>query len=234
MRTITDYPLIKRKAKIGKYLTFASLGVLLIGLLISFSPEGSVYPLAFLALAIGFLISQIGIYYTNRWGKVPRFDEIINSALKGLEDKYTLYHYTSPVSHLLVGPAGIWIIAPYSQKGTITYDEKSQRWKQQGGNWYLKVFAQEGIGRPDLDIQSMAEDYLRFDQKNLPDVELPEPQIALVFTNPKAIVQAQQAPISTLHVEKLKEFIRKRAKEKSIPLDSLQPLIEILPESSIE
>ena len=70
--------------------------------------------LGFLALADRHLFQQ-------PLGTPPTPDELIDQALKGLDKKYTLYHYSIPVSHLLVGPAGVWILLPYYQRGTITY-----------------------------------------------------------------------------------------------------------------
>ena len=57
-----------------------------------------------------------------------------------------------PTAHLLVGPVGVWVLMPRHQAGRITYDENKNRWRQKGGNFYLKIFAQENLGRPDLEI----------------------------------------------------------------------------------
>lgn len=234
MRIITDHKVIRRNNKISKIMMPASLLVLGLGIVIALNDNISLFWISLVCLAVGFLLSQIAIYFNNRWGKSPRFDEKINTALKGLEARYTLYHYSSPVPHLLLGPAGILILLPYAQQGVITYDENKQRWKQKGGNWYMKIFAQEGLGRPDLEIQSYLEDMLKFMAKELPEVDLPEPQIVMVFTDKKVSVQAENAPVSALTLDRLKEFVRKRGKENQIPLETLEPLFERLPQESID
>jgi len=227
MKIISNQKLVKRNQKIGQITTFASLGILALGLYLSFT---QVYiSWSFLALMVGFILSQIGIFYGSRWGRSPRPDESITAALKGLDDKYSLYHYSSPVSHLLIGPAGIWILSPYYQKGTITYNEHKKRWVQKGGNLYMKIFAQEGMGRPDLEIQRLKEDMEKYIKKTLPDTTFPEIQTALVFTNETTQVEADNAPAPTLHIKKLKDFIRRQAKENLLNQELITILEEKLP-----
>jgi hypothetical protein len=228
MKIITNQGLINRNQKIGQVTTIASLVILAGGLYMSFQKDQALLSFSFLALLVGFILSQIGIYFGNRWGRKPRPDEQVNMGLKGLDDKYTLYHYMTPVSHLLVGPAGVWIVLPYPQGGTITYQKG--RWKQKGGNWYLKLFAQEGLSRPDLDVASGIDNMQRYFKKRLPDIEIPPTQAALVFTNSKSTIEVTDAPNPTLQVEKFKEFIRKEAKKNPFPPSKITQLCEVLPQ----
>ena len=186
MNIVIDEKLIKRNAKIGQILTIVSLVTLGAGMFITFQrPDFLIASIS--ALLVGFLLSQIGIYFTNRWGRSPRPDEQISQALKGLDKRYVLYHYQTPASHVLVGPAGVWVLIPKHQRGTITYSKN--RWRQSGGGFiqsYLKIFAQEGIGRPDLEIQTDIESLTKYLRKNIPgDTEIPDIQAALIFSNPE-------------------------------------------------
>lgn len=226
MKIIIDQKLIKRNQKIGQITTFASLGVLAVGLILSFKSNMN---LSFLALLLGFILSQVGIYFGSRWGRSPRPDESISAGLKGLDNKYSLYHYTSPVSHLLIGPAGVWILSPYFQKGTITYNENKKHWQQKGGNLYMKIFAQEGIGRPDSEILRLEEDLQKYLKKKLPEATLPEIHTALVFTDEKTNVEADNAPTPTLHIKKLKDFLRRQAKDNPANPDAIAILEGLLP-----
>jgi hypothetical protein len=227
MKIITDRKLIKRNQKIGQITTYASMGVLAVGLYLSFKQMYITW--SFLALLLGFALSQIGIYYGSRWGRSPRPDEGISAALKGLDGRYSLYHYTSPVGHLLIGPAGLWVLSPYYQKGTITYDEKKNRWGHKSGNLYMKKFAQESLGRPDLEIKHLKEDMQKFLVKNSPEISFPETKVVLVFTNEKAILEAENAPYPTIHITKLKDFMRRQAKENPVNQDVISILEEKLP-----
>lgn len=228
MKIVTNMNTIKRNKKIGQYTTIASLVVLGAGLIVSFKPE--YVTISFAALLVGFVLSQVGIYFGTRWGRSPRPDEKISQALKGLEDKYTLYHYETDVPHLLVGPAGIWALIPFHQGGTITYDTAKGRWKQKGGNLYMKIFAQESLGRPDNEVKSIMEDAQRYLSRVASNLELPPVQVALIFTSEKANIQADEAPVPTLAAGKLKDFIRRKAKETPAPIESIKLLQKLLPE----
>lgn len=233
MRIISNEKLIKRNNRIGTYLTVGSLVVLIGGLALSFMAPAQYISYSFLALILGFILSQIGIYFGNRYGRKPRPDQSISAALKGLEDKYSLYHYMTPVSHLLVGPAGVWVLLPYFQSGTITFDEKKNRWRQKGGNLYLKLFAQENLGRPDLEVTANRTDIERFLEKALPDEEKPEVQALIVFINSKTTVDADNAPSPTIHIDKLKDFIRRAAKASPLPLEQVNLVRAVLPDVSV-
>ncbi len=213
MNIISNEKLISRNAKIGQYTSLASLLVLGGGMYISFTkPE--LFNLSIGALLAGFIMSQVGIYFGNRWGRSPRPDELIDQGLKGLTKEYTMYHYSSPVPNLLVGPAGLWLILPYHQQGTITYTGKKWQAKQGGfAQSYMRIFGQENMSRPDLDAGAEADKLKRYLKKHMDENEIPPILAALVFTSQNAEVQADNAPTPTMHLKQLKPFIRKQAKE---------------------
>jgi hypothetical protein len=216
MKIITNEKMIKRNSRLGQIATASGLVVLVGGMVVSFT-KPSLAGISWVALLVGFTLSQIGIYFGNRWGRHPRPDELLDQGLKGLNDQYSIYHYTTPVAHLLVGPSGLWVLLPYYQVGKIIYEKN--RWKQKGGGFlqrYLRAFGQEGIGRPDLEAPAEVSSINRFIKKSLPDVEIPEPDVALVFINQKAELEVENAPILTLLLKELKNTIRKSAKE--VPL----------------
>lgn len=228
MEIITNESLIKRNARIGQIAMLAGLAVLIGGMYLSFqSPDQ--FSLSVAALFVGFILSQIGIYFSNRWGRQPRPDQILDLALKGLDSKYSLYHYKTPVSHLLIGPAGLWILNPKHQRGTITY--KDGRYRQKGGNLYLKIFAQEGLGRPELEIRSEEESLEKFLKDKLPDDQMPNIQSALVFTNANVNVDVSEEdnpPALTIPVTKLKDYIRKEAKSKPLAQERMKEISKII------
>ena len=62
---------------------------------------------------------------------------------------------------------------PYYQVGKIVYEKN--RYKQKGGGFmqkYLRIFGQEGLGRPDLEAPAEVEAIDKFIKKNIPDVEI--------------------------------------------------------------
>lgn len=227
MKIITHPKKIERYHKIGLYTSLASLIFLFgaVGLTITMRPDLTTY--SFIAMLAGLILSQVGVYFANRWGKPPRVDERITQGLKGLDDRYTLYHYTTPVPHLLTGPAGVWVLVAQFQGGTITYEKN--RYRQQGVNFFSKAVGQEGLGRPELEAQAYQQDLLKYLKKALPNEDLPPIQPVIVFTNPKASVQAQDAPLPTLHIEKLKDYVRRKAKEQPADLEQIRKIQEVLP-----
>jgi hypothetical protein len=113
---------IERKAKIANYLMYAG-PILLVGIFIlSFSYPESTTILGIAAL-ISFVVSQYGIILKNRWGKRPRIDEIIDQSLKGLDSKFTIFHYELGANHALISPSGIFALVPVILDGKITFED---------------------------------------------------------------------------------------------------------------
>lgn len=228
MKIITNERLIRRNSRLGQVASLAGLLVLVGGMYISFRYQDMV-SMAWVALLIGFALSQLGLYYGNRWGRRPRPDEHLSLALKSLDDRHSLYHYKTPIPHLLVAPSGLWVLLPFHQIGKITYEKG--RWRQKGGNVfqrYLRLFAQEGIGRPDLDAPNTARVIQRYLKKYLPELEIPDPRPVLVFTSEKVELETDDAPIPTVALKKLKEVIRKSVKEPAMDADTLKSIQEFL------
>jgi hypothetical protein len=228
MRIISNTKLIERNAKIAKYTFYGSLGILGIGMYLSFKYPDDVNMMSWMmvTLIVGFLLSQISIYFQNKFGKKPRPDEQISAALKGMDDKYSLYHYSSPVSHLLVGPAGVWGLIPYNQNGTIVYEKN--RWKQKGGSIFMKMFGGEGLGRPELDAAAIEKDITKAFQKQFQAEKLPTVKVAFLFTHPKVKISVEDAPIPTLAIDKVKEFIRKTKKSELLAPELVQEYTDFI------
>jgi len=224
MKIVANEKLIRRNATLGQIASISSLVILIGSFVLSFQ-RPDLFVIAYGGLLLGFVLTQMGIYYGSRWGRSPRPDELINQALKGMDDRYALYHYILPAAHVLIGPAGVWVFLPKQQVGKVTYEKN--RWRIKGGGFiqgYLRIFGQEGIGRPDLEVASEVEAAQKYFKKKLPDDELPEIQPALVFTHPKVEIEADAAPVPTLYASQLKEFIRKTAKGKTLPPETVKML----------
>jgi len=230
MKIIKNEKLIKRNAKIGQYTSLGALVILGVGMYISFTrPELFVWAVA--ALLVGFTLTQIGMYFGNRWGRSPRPDEKLDAGLKGLSKDYSMYHWTTPIAHLLVGPAGVWALIPYHQRGQVIY--RKNRWKMSGGGFlqnYMRLFGQEGIGRPDLEAESEIASIKKALAKELNENEIPEINAALVFTTDGVDIEADGAPIPALPIKKLKDFMRNTAKEKPITPQELDKVKSVFPE----
>ena len=220
MKIVTNQKLITRNRRIGQFTVYASLIVLIGGFIASLQPNPDMLSLAFGAMILGLILSQVGTYYSNRFVRSPRPDEAIVENLKTLEDKYTLYIYSTPVPFLLVSPQGIWVLTTSMVDGKVVYEKN--RWRHKGGNWFLKLFS-EGLGRPDIEIASQLDDIKKKFTKELPDITLPEIQAALVILNPKTEIEnVADAPYPTIPCKKIKETIRRISKRLGSPLQLLR------------
>ncbi len=220
MRIITNERLIKRYSKLGQYLVIFGMAIIVVYFYLSSTGNENLkeFQTRFsLLLLFGPIVALItlfvGISLGNRYGGFPSYPILLNKALKGLDDKYSLYHFIAPTGHLLVGPAGLLLLFPKRQAGTITF--KKNRWRQEKLTFiqsYLKFFGFESIGRPDLEIGAEIEGVRKFISKQIPETPFPDPQAVLIFTNEKAILAADDAPIPTIRLDKLKDHVRKGMK----------------------
>jgi hypothetical protein len=229
MKIVSNDKLIKRNTRVGNITSLGSVAVLGIGMYFSFQDkDGKYLPLTFAALIVGFLLFQIGNYYMNRFGKPPRPDQKLSAALKGMDDKYTLYHFITNIPHLLVGPSGIYCLLPYNQPGNISYNAAKNRWKQSGGNFFLKTFGGDSLGRPDLDSNYAVSDITKFFEKKGISLGTTVPEPVLVFINEKASLNTEGFSGGAVTSDKLKEFIRKRAKIAPLSQELLSAISEKL------
>lgn len=230
MKIIKNEKIIKRNSKIGQWTSLAALIVLGGGMYLSFTrTDLFVYSIA--ALLVGFTLTQIGMYMGNRYGRSPRPDEKLDAGLKGLQNEFSMYHYTAPASHLLVGPAGVWVLVPYHQRGKVTF--RKNRWKMSGGGFlqsYMRIFGQESLGRPDIEVDSEVRAVKKYLEKQLGESDVPEIKAMMVFTSDEVEIEAEDAPVPAMKLKDVKEFFRKKAKEKPIGPTQLAAVKAALPE----
>ncbi len=233
MKISNNNKLIQRNKKISQIVLYTALAMLVVGLIWSFSGANiTQYTMAYIILIPAYILVQISIYLANKWGRSPRPDEIIGLSLKGLNDQYTLYNYNSGVPHLLVGPAGLWIIKPYHQSGQITFNTDKNRYEQTGGaNFIAKLFGQEGLTNIERESKIALRDFDLFNKKMSIDIDI-KPKVVNVFYSEKADVLAKNAPEATIHSDKLKDLIRSQAKLSPLKDEKINLIRTQLPDSN--
>jgi len=230
MKIIKNEKLIKRNSTIGNWTSIGALVVLGVGMYISLK-RTDLFIYALVALLIGFTLTQVGMYMGNRYGRSPRPDERLDTGLKGLPGDYSIYHYMTPVSHLLVGPAGVWLLMPYFQRGQVTF--KKNRWQMSGGGFiqgYMRIFGQENLGRPDIEVDNEVNGLRKFLTKKMDESQIPEIKPLMIFTNDDVEINAEETPIPAMKLKQVKDFIRQKAKEKPVSLVQLAAVKGALPE----
>lgn len=205
MNVITNETLVKRRAKIGRIASLGGLAILAGGMVASFQ-EKYLY-LSFVALILGFIISQVGSYNTIRWGRKPRADEVLVRALKGLDRKFTFYHYYLPATHVLVGPTGAFVFLVKFQGGQVSFD--GSRWKEKRGlGKILLFFGQESLGNPSVELELEMRRLAKLITEKRPDVE-PTIRGAVVFANPQVELSLTNPTVPVLKAKQLKPHVRR-------------------------
>lgn len=229
MKIIKNEKLISRNSKIAQWTSLGALIVLGGGMYISFTrPE--LFIVSLISLLLGFIMTQVGMYMGNRWGRSPRPDEKIDAGLKGLHSEFNMYHFSSPVSHLLVGPAGVWVLVPFHQGGKIKFEKN--RWKSSGGGFfagYMRIFGQEGLGRPELEAETQVEVLQKFFKKNMEESTIPEVKALLLFTNENAELETNDSPMPAIKLKQLKEFMRQASKNRALSNTQILQIVDLLP-----
>ncbi|MFZ1400349.1 MAG: hypothetical protein WAS33_25825, partial [Candidatus Promineifilaceae bacterium] len=121
MVILRDDKRIARLRRVSQITSFVGMGALLAGLFLVFLPNtANLFFYQLLALFIGWMLSQIGIYLGNRYLREPRPDELLDETLKKVARNGRFYHYLLPAAHVLLIPSGIVVFVPKYQAGNIS------------------------------------------------------------------------------------------------------------------
>jgi hypothetical protein len=228
MKIITNDKLVRRYRLFGNISLIVSLVVIGVGFYFLVKENSLLW--GAVTMSLSFILSQIGIFFGNRFGVHPQLHEQVSQELKGLDNHFELLHYTTVVPHLLVGPAGVWILIPVTVKGKISYDSSKKRWRQKGVSLFGKLFMQESLGRPDVEAISAVKDIEKEFKKVYKGQKAPQVNALMFFTNPKAEVSSVDSPIPAFPLRKLKDFIRQKSKGNTITDEQLTQLLAFLPQ----
>ncbi len=208
MKVILDQPSLQRRQRAAHA---ASLGGLLailasVGLNL-WQPQWAAA--SAVLLVAGFAVASIGIYQANRWVKRPRPEEVLNHALKGLDDRCRLYHYLPHApQHLLLTPNGLVVLETRSGEGVFEY--RRGRWHQRITlGKALRFFVEEPLGDPIADARREAARVSQALQRRLPaDTAVPV-QAIVVFTHPSAVLHVQSPAIPVCQPKQLRSLLPK-------------------------
>lgn len=229
MKVYSNERYIERRSSIGKWASILGLAILVGGFIISLRNPGLFF-ISFGTLILGFLLSNVGIYYANRYARPDRPDAVLAQTLKGLDKRYALYQFLLPASQVLREPGGLTVFVLKPQEGQITYDEGKWRHKQ-GWSRLLRWVGQEGLGKPDVEAEGEAETMRNWLQKQASDLQVPVRGI-VVFTSPKAELDLEDPPVPAMTSKQLKGWLRKAAKLRPLPKEEQVRLTELVDEAA--
>jgi hypothetical protein len=216
---------VERRAQIGKWASLLGLVVLGGGFLISLRNPG-LFIISFGTLILGFLLSNVGIYYANRYARPDRPDVVLAQALKGFDKRYALYQFLFPVSHVLREPSGLTVLIPKPQEGRIVYSDGKWRSKQ-GWSRLLRWVGQEGLGKPEAEAQTEAVTMHDWLQRQAPELDVPVRGL-VIFTHPKAELDLDNPPVTVLAPKQLKGWLRKAGKLTPLSQEAQTQLAEVM------
>jgi hypothetical protein len=223
MRRFANERMIRRNSTVGTILTFGGIG-LMIGAVVLALKARELFSITLMVSFAGLVLSQIGNTQRTRWGKHPRMDEILDDALKGLDERYSLFHYLLGASHALITPSGVYALSTTAVEGKILFRE---------GKWWRERPARRGrpprlqtLAEPAAQTEGEAQRLERDLRRRLDREDLPTVKPILVFVHPAADLEADEAPFTSVHVKKLKHFVRSLPKAKTLTLTEVTSLIE--------
>jgi hypothetical protein len=205
MRVTTNTKLISTRRRFGSYANFVGLGILLVGMLAAFRPTQSIAVwISLAALIAGFGLTRYGMYTLRRFGRSPRPDEIIEAALKGMDDRYQYYSWALPVPYVLLSPQGIYTFITRDQSGQISVTGAQWHTKFNLGRLFL---GQESLGNPTRDALEAADKLQKWISESAPGLAVAV-QPAIVFIDERTQLTVSDPTVPVLRPDSLKKWLR--------------------------
>jgi hypothetical protein len=213
MKIIIDRQTIARRARLSHIASLGGLLVLLSSVGISlWQPTWTL--ITGLLLLIGGTVSIVGIYFANRWVKKPRPEDLLDEALKGLDDRHRMYHYALPCDHLMLTPGGILAIETVGLEGVFIYRDGRWRQKMTPGR-AIRFFVEERLGDPIDRALTCAKAIKAQLVQEIPEASALEARGMVVFTHPYAELDVEKAPIPVCKADKVRAKLPKDANKLS-------------------
>ncbi|MGD8622379.1 MAG: hypothetical protein PVI81_04800 [Anaerolineales bacterium] len=222
MQQYANHTLIKRNGRFGRAIMYLGLGLTIAAAVVVFRNPNFVLP-ALILMLIGGLFSQIGTALFNRFGREPRMDQIIDASLKGLDDRYAIFHYVLGSDHVLVTPEGVFALVPRWEKGELTYADGKWNQKKPKGRLPLPNRTRT-IRNLEKEAYRELQSLERSLQKYLKSSEELNTQPMLIFIAEDANLDLDGAPILATHRKKLKDTVRNLERGKSLGREDLKRL----------
>jgi hypothetical protein len=229
MKITTNQKLIQRKAKLVRWTSMAGLVVLGGGLLASFNE--AYYFWALPSLLVGFILANVSAHNANRYVKEPRADHALEKALRGFDNNYHLFNFTTPVQHVLLTPSRLYALTVKNQDGTIR--KQGSRWRR---NFSVKriflFFNDEMLGNPASEALGNVE-RLQSSLSRAIEGQLPPIEPLVVFTHPNVTLEmdsnkAGDGDVPAVLVSNLKKHLRGQPKGALIEPEVRKQLTEVL------
>jgi len=164
------------------------------------------YPL----LLIGFPMWTYARSLQRRLTQFPKADKVLDAELKGLSNKYTIYHYatigTRTVKHVLVMPSGLLVMESSDAAGNVRCAAKGgqDRWQNKSG-WIDRMSGMNpAVGNPTREL-SASVDSVRALLSEVGKPSVPVMGLVIFTRNPEVV---DDCSVDGLPANELKETVR--------------------------
>ena len=228
MRVIVNEPLVEKRSTWGRRLMSLGVAILLFAVFLSFNRQ-TVWR-AYGVMLVGLIVLNVGTAIGGKWMRQPRGDQILDKALKGLDHGSRLYNYLLPVDHVLLSPAGLFVLTLKTQDGQIIgQGEKWQRRLNLLGS--ISALFETKLGNPSRQARKEVAKVQSWLHTRLPDAEVPIHPV-IVFVNPKAQLRLEEPSVPAVALADLKAHLRAALKEKLLPQATLKALTDLCDEQA--
>jgi hypothetical protein len=214
MQLVANQQLVKNRVRLGLGLLLGSLAIFALGLVLSTQVDVThELPIAAWAAIIGgLLLYSVGQTQLRRWGPRNRQEEQLGQAIRGLDQRYTLYAFLSSSlpDYILVSPAGAHVLIVRQDAGQVSCIR--DKWNTGSGSGltgrFLSLFGPT-LGNPSADAtRQLGKLRALLVEKDAGDV----PTSALiVFTNPKVQLRIEGCSSTVTRLKELKDVLRRMA-----------------------
>lgn len=226
MRIIVNEAYIQKRVKLGERAPFVGLVLVAIATaIIFFMPDW--WWLTMIFVVLGFITSTMGSYLGERYLGPLAHHTKVPEALKGLDDRYSLLIYKTPVPFVLVDPGGVTTVTVQVQGGDVVCKEGKWRHREKLG-WLRRFVGQESLGRPHRIAAAETGVLQDFLKSRLPaDVDVPLRSLIL-FVNPDLRLEVGDCPVKALRAAELKRWLRKDGVRSKLTAATMQQLLTAL------
>ncbi|HEY6040619.1 MAG TPA: nuclease-related domain-containing protein [Anaerolineae bacterium] len=212
-QSYTNDQAVKRRNKIGGYVSLASLAFLAIGayfvvtslfnqnaeLVLSLVPNAEPFRVNYILLAYAMMFLAIGITsFGSRFMTYQRLrpENKLSLALKGLDKNHRLYSYTLPFPFVLLTPFAVYALLVKPQEGNIIV--KGDKWSHGFSLMRLvRFFAIEPLGDPVRELSEQKDKLTKWLATELPNVTVPVDGY-VVFLDPNARVALDNPTVAPI------------------------------------
>ena len=226
LEIIRDDEKMERNRRIGVFASGIGFAALLFGVYMNFQGADNLFIIQWVALLIGIMMWQISLFFTQRYGRLPRVDQVLD---ENVRSNYTshLYHYILPAHHVMLTRSGVMVFAPHPQGGKVEVSgEEGDRWRWNTSTWKKFTGAEMRLGNPTLTAEGEVAQIVKFIQKKAPEIEEVPIAPVIVFTNPEVDLDGKASRIPAVKAKELKKLVRKNT-GRAMPKEHYERLREI-------